>query len=150
MGLVVPTVMPREHDDHPLPSEWFVGIDWGAETHQICVLDRDRRQVGARVVDHDGTSLAQLADWLWTLSAGHPQRVAVAIEGPRGAMVAGLVERGCHVCAIHPKQLARFRDRHTMAGAQDDRRDAFVLADAVRTDQPRLHRAHLDQPQLFL
>ena len=53
MGLVVPTVMHLEQDDQPLPYEWFVGIDWGAEKHQICVLDRDRRQLGERVVDHD-------------------------------------------------------------------------------------------------
>jgi hypothetical protein len=150
MGLVVPTVMHREHDDQPLLYDWFVGIDWGAEKHQICVLDRDRRQVGERVVDHDGASLAQLADWLWTLSAGQPQRVAVAIEVPRGAIVEGLVERGFHVFAIHPKQLARFRDRHTMSGAKDDRRDAFVLADSVRTDHPSFRRAHLDTPQLLL
>ena len=30
--------------------------------------------------------------------------------------------------------LDRFRDRHTVAGAKDDRRDAFVLADSLRTD----------------
>jgi hypothetical protein len=23
---------------------WFVGIDWGGESHQVCVLDRDRRK----------------------------------------------------------------------------------------------------------
>ncbi len=44
--------------------EWFVGIDWGSK-QQVCVLDGDRRRVGERVVDHEGASLAQLADWLW-------------------------------------------------------------------------------------
>jgi len=114
------------------------------------VLDRDRRQLGERVVDHDGASLAQLADWLWTLSASQPQRVAIAIEVPRGAIVEGLIARGFHVFSINPKQLARFRDRHTMSGAKDDRRDAFVLADSVRTDQPSFHRTQLDEPQLLL
>jgi transposase len=84
------------------------------------------------------------------VSAGQPQRVAVAIEVPRGAIVEGLVERGFHVFAINPKQLARFRDRHTMSGAKDDRRDAFVLADSVRTDQPSFRRIQLDEPQLLL
>jgi hypothetical protein len=36
--------------------------------------------------------------------------------------------------SINPKQLDRFRDRHTVAGAKDDQRDAFVLADSLRTD----------------
>jgi Transposase/Transposase IS116/IS110/IS902 family len=114
------------------------------------VLDRDRRRLGERVVDHDGTSLAQLVAWLWGLSAGQPQRVAVAIEVPRGAIVEGLVERGFHVFAMNPKQLDRFRDRHSVAGAKDDRRDAFVLADALRTDRPSFRRFQLDAPHLLL
>src|SRR5215510_7880767 len=150
MGLIVPTTIHPEREDQPLPYEWFVGIDWGSQQHQVSVLDRDRRRVGERVVDHDGASLAQLADWLWTLSAGQPQRVAVAIEVPRGAIVEGLLERGFHVFALNPKQLDRFRDRHSVAGAKDDRRDAFVLADSVRTDQPSFRRVHLGEPQLLL
>jgi transposase/transposase IS116/IS110/IS902 family protein len=149
MGLVVKTAIHPEQDDHGMPYEWFVGIDWGSQQHQVCVLDRDRRRVGERAVDHDGASLARLADWLWTVSAGQPQRVAVAIEVPRGAIVEGLLERSFHVFAINPKQLDRFRDRHSVAGAKDDRRDAFVLADSVRTDQPSFRRLQLDEPQLL-
>src|SRR2546425_4788369 len=150
MGLIVPTTIHPEREDQPLPYEWFVGIDWGSQQHQVCVLDRARRLVGARAVDHDGASLAQLAAWLWTLSVGQPQRVAVAIEVPRGAIVEGLLERGFHLFAINPKQLDRFRDRHSVAGAKDDRRDAFVLADSVRTDRPSFRRLQLDEPQLLL
>ena len=73
-----------------------------------------------------------------------------AIEVPRGAIVEGLLARGFHLFALHPKQLDRFRDRHRVAGAKDDRRDAFVLADAVRTDQPSFRRLHLEEPQLFV
>jgi len=149
MGCIVPTDMHPERDDQPMPYDGFVGIDWGSQPHQVCVLDGERRRVGARAIDHDGASLARLADGLWTVSAGHPQRVAVAIEVPRGAIVEGRLERGCHVCAMHPKQRDRFRDRHRVAGAKDDRRDACVLADAVRTDQPSLRRLHLDDPQLL-
>ena len=149
MGLVVQTTIHPEQDDHGMPYEWFVGIDWGSQRHQVCVLDRDRRRVGERAIDHDGASLAQLAAWLWTVSAGQPQRVAVGIEVPRGAIVEGLLERGFHVFALNPKQLDRFRDRHSVAGAKDDRRDAFVLADAVRTDQPSFRRLQLDEPQLI-
>jgi len=54
------------------------------------------------------------------------------------------VERGFHVYALNPKQLDRFRDRHTVAGAKDDRRDAFVLATSLRTDRPAFRRVRLD------
>src|SRR5499425_3303961 len=150
MGLVVQTTLHPEQDEHDMLYDWFVGIDWGSQQHQVCVLDRDRRRMGERSVDHDGASLARLADWLWSVSAGQPQRVAVAIEVPRGAIVEGLLERGFHVFAINPKQLDRFRDRHSVAGAKDDRRDAFVLADSVRTDRPSFRRLQLDEPHLLL
>jgi len=93
MGLIVPTVVQPEREDQPPSYDGFVGIDWGSQQHQVSVLDRDRRRMGERVVDHEGASLAQLVAWLWGLSAGQPQRVAVAIEVPRGAIVEGLVER---------------------------------------------------------
>ena len=148
MGLIVPSTMHPERADQSIPYEWFVGIDWGSQQHQVCVLDGERRRVGERAIDHDGASLVRLADWLWTVSAGQPQRVAVAIEVPRGAIVEGRLERGFHVLAMNPKQLDRFRARHRVAGAKDDRRDAFVLADAIRTDQPSFRRVHLGDPQL--
>jgi transposase len=61
-----------------------------------------------------------------------------------------LVERGFHVFAINPKQLDRFRDRHTVAGAKDDRRDAFVLADSLRTDRPSFRRVQVEAPHLLM
>ena len=50
-----------------------------------------------------------------------------------------LIERGFMVPAINPKQMDRFRDRFTLAGAKDDSRDAEVMASALRTD-PRCFR----------
>jgi transposase len=150
MSLIAPTPMPPDRDEQAISYDWFVGIDWGSKQHQVCVLDRDRQVVGERVVDHDGSSLAQLATWLLKLSQGQPQHVSVAIEVPRGAIVEGLIERGFHVYAINPKQLDRFRDRHSVAGAKDDRRDAFVLADSIRTDRPSFRRLRLDEPQLLM
>ena len=127
----------------------YVGIDWATEAHQACVLDGARHVIGERSVAHTGAALAAFAAWLSELADGVPARVAVAMEVPRGAVVETLVERGVHVYAINPKQLDRFRDRHTVAGAKDDRRDAFVLADAVRTDRPCFRRVRLDDPLII-
>ena len=54
-------------------------------------------------------------------------------------MVETLIERGFTVHAINPKQMDRFRDRFTLAGAKDDSRDAEVMGSALRTD-PRCFR----------
>jgi transposase len=61
-----------------------------------------------------------------------------------------LVERGFAVFAINPKQLARFRERYSVAGAKDDRRDARVLADSLRTDRPSFRAVRLSAPELLL
>jgi hypothetical protein len=52
------------------------------------------------------------------------------------------------VFSINPKQLDRFRDRFSVAGAKDDRRDAFVLAHCLRTDGPLFRPLRTDDPRL--
>jgi len=126
----------------------YVGIDWASEAHQACVLDHERRAVAERSFAHTGSAVAEFAKFLREL-APDPGRVAIAIEIPRGAVVETLVEHGFHVYAINPKQLDRFRDRYSVGGAKDDRRDAFVLADSLRTDQPCFRRVGLDDPRVI-
>lgn len=128
---------------------WFVGIDWATQAHQVWVIDGQGHRVAERSVMHAGGAITEFVDWLVTLAGGQPERMGVAIEVPRGAVVETLVERGVHVYALNPKQLDRFRDRYTVAGAKDDRRDAFVLAASLRTDQPAFRRVRLDDPVII-
>ncbi|MBI3264909.1 MAG: transposase [Acidobacteria bacterium] len=125
----------------------FVGIDWGAETHQVWVSDATGERVAERIVAHTGAAIAELAEWLVTLADGDATAVAVAVEVPRGPIVDALLERGCHVFAVNPKQLDRFRDRFSAAGAKDDRRDARVLSSAVRTDRVAFRHVEVDDPR---
>src|SRR3546814_8681212 len=75
-----------------------------------------------------------MAEWILAVTGARPEEVAVAIETPHGPVVESLMARGFRLHAINPKQLDRFRDRFSPAGAKDDRRDAEVLASALRTD----------------
>jgi transposase len=119
-------------------KRWFAGVDWGSERHQVCLLDGAGAVVGERAFAHGGAGLVALCDWLVSL-AGDPGSVAVAIEVPHGPVVDVLLDRGFAVHAINPKQLDRLRDRFSVAGAKDDRRDARVAAAGLRTD-PHLFR----------
>lgn len=111
----------------------YIGIDWGREEHAVAVTDVDGNVVAELGIAHSGGGIAMLAEKLAAL-ATDPRRWHVAIETSRGPVVEALLDRGAHVYAINPKQLDRFRDRHSVAGAKDDRRDAFVLANSLRTD----------------
>jgi transposase len=124
--------------------KWFVGIDWGSERHQVCVLDASGTVYVERQFRHSAQGLAELCEWLRSLAGGALREVAVGIEVPHGPLVETLLEYGMAVYAINPKQLDRFRDRFTVAGAKDDRRDAHVLADALRTDRQSFRRLVVD------
>jgi transposase len=126
----------------------WVGIDWGTEAHQVCGVDADGHKQFEEVVKQTGEGIVAFCDRLLERVVGRVEAVGVAIEAPHGAIVEALVERGVAAYAINPKQLDRFRDRHTVAGAKDDRLDAFVLADSLRTDQKLFRRIELGDPTL--
>ena len=135
---------------HPQPT-FFVGIDWGSTSHQACILASDGTVLGEKAFPHSGDGLCQLIDWILSCVSVAARFIAVAIEVPHGPVVDSLHDRGFQVFSINPKQLDRFRDRFSPAGAKDDRRDARVLASAIRTDPACLRRtAPLDDTVIEL
>ena len=121
-------------------KRWFAGVDWGSENHCVFLTDDQGRKLGQKFFKHSGEGLAEMAEWLLkTSGAEQAAQVFVAIEVPHGPVVEALIERGFLVHAINPKQMDRFRDRFSMAGAKDDSRDAEVMASSLRTD-PRCFR----------
>ena len=125
---------------------WLVGIDWASQEHQVCVLDMNGKSVGERIFPHGGEGLTDLCAWLLAITGAEPGEIAVAIEVPHGPVVETLLERKFQVYSINPKQLDRFRDRFSIAGAKDDRRDGHVLADSLRTDRSAFRRLAMDDP----
>lgn len=133
-------------DDETAP--WFAAVDWGSEKHQACLLDASGEIAGEREFPHGGAGLAALCDWLVSL-AGDAGAVAVAIEVPHGPVVDALLDRGFSVHAINPKQLDRLRDRSSVAGAKDDRRDARVAASGLRTDRHLFRPVQVSNPAVL-
>jgi hypothetical protein len=64
-------------------------------------------------------------------------------------VVETFIERGAAVFTLNPKQVDRFRDRFTVAGAKDDRCDARVIASALRTDRAAFRRVTVDDPRII-
>ena len=126
-------------------TDVYVGIDWGNESHQVTVLDAEGGVLKEMAIDNTGSALSDLGDELASL-AEDPACVWVAIEVPRGPVVETLLERGITVFSINPKQLDRFRDRFCASGAKDDRRDAWVLADSLRTDWHCFRKLDIEEP----
>ncbi len=132
-----------------LTAQWFVGIDWASQAHEVCILDREGRIIQRQHVQHAAPALQAFVEALLERAGRDPTTVAIGIEVPRGALVEVLVERGFAVYAISPKQVDRFRDRFTPAGAKDDSRDALVIGDSLRTDPQAFRSVRLDHPRVI-
>ena len=70
----------------------------------------------------------------------------VAIERGGRPLVDALLTAGLTVVVITFRQVKNLRSRFGAAGAKDDRFDAFVLADTLRTDRARLRPLVPDTP----
>jgi Transposase/Transposase IS116/IS110/IS902 family len=114
--------------------EVFCGIDWAEDHHDIALVDRGGQLLARRRISDDPAGLAALLDVLAGHgdSAGDP--IPVAIETPRGLLTACLRATGRKVYPINPMAVARYRDRHSIAGRKSDHGDAVVLANILRTD----------------
>ena len=128
---------------------WYVGIDWGSEEHHLCLLDTTGQVWGTRAVAHTAPAIHEALQWVRARTGAALTEIAVGLETPRGALVDTLLEQGWCVFALNPKQLDRFRDRFTAAGAKDDRRDARVIGDALRTDRRAFRAVRADDPVII-
>ena len=92
-------------------------------------------------VEHTAAGLRELIVVLTDASCRE-----VAIERPDGPVVDTLLAAGLTVVVISPNQVKNLRGRYGSAGNKDDRFDAFVLADTLRTDRARLRALVPDTP----
>lgn len=115
------------------------GVDWAKDNHAVCVLDTDGEPIERFTVTHNKTGLARLNTILDRHGIDE-----VGIERGDGPVVDALLAAGRTVFVIPPSQVKALRRRYGSAGNKDDRFDAYVLADTVRTDRRRLTPLLLD------
>jgi len=115
------------------------GIDWSSSDHCVCILDADGSVLERFTVRHDATGIRDLIGRL--LRTGVQE---VAIERCDGPVVEALLSAELGVVVIAPGQIKNLRSRYGSAGNKDDRFDAYVLADVVRTDRARLQPLQRD------
>ena len=112
----------------------FCGIDWAEDHHDIALVDRDGQLLARARISDDAAGLARLLELLAEHGDSPEEPVPVAIETPRGLLVACLRAAGRQVYPVNPMAVARYRDRHSVAGRKSDTGDALVLANILRTD----------------
>ena len=109
------------------------GVDWAKDDYAVCVVDGDGEPLERVTLRYTKTGLRRLIELL-----DRHQVDAVGIERPDGPIIDTVLTAEVTVYVIPPSQVKALRRRYGSAGNKDDRFDAYVLADTVRTDRRRL------------
>jgi transposase len=119
----------------------FGGVDWSWERHAVCIVDAAGTVLERFEAEHQ---IAGLAAMVRRLHRAGVERVA--IERGDGPVVDALLAGELQVVVISSRQVKALRLRYGTAGNKDDRFDAFVLADVLRSDGHRLASLTPDSP----
>ena len=111
----------------------FGGVDWSWERHAVCIVDAAGAVIERFEAEHQAAGLQTMVRRLRRAGAHR-----VAIERGDGPVVDALLGAGLDVVVVSSRQVRALRLRYGTAGNKDDRFDAFVLADVLRSDGHRL------------
>ena len=117
------------------------GIDWARDDHAVSIVDASGREIVRMTITTTPPDCASCS----------PRSNAPACERSRSNVPTARWSTPCStpvitVVVISPNQVKNLRGRYGSAGNKDDRFDAFVLADTLRTDRARLHPLLPDTP----
>src|SRR5271165_3652073 len=115
------------------------GIDWAERHHDVALVDEHGQLVAQRRISDNAEGFAMLTELLADAGDNEDNPIPIAIETPRGLLVAALRATGRGVYAINPMAVARYRERHSVARKKSDHADAMTLANILRTDA-HMHR----------
>jgi transposase len=127
-------------------ADFYVGIDWAAETHAVCVLDAAGKTKTMFTIAHSADGFAELLRRLGRLGEDRTD-VPVAIERPDGRLVDALLEAGHPVVPVSPNAIKTWREGEVLSGAKSDAGDATVIAEYLRLRCHRLRPATPYSPE---
>lgn len=91
------------------------GIDWAESHHDVALVDETGQLVAKRRIKDTAAGFDELLQMLANADDNPGDPIPVAIETPRGLLVAALRGTGRKVYSINPMAVARYRERHTVA-----------------------------------
>src|SRR3954452_17085058 len=100
----------------------WCGIDWAEKHHDVAIVD-EAGQLRERLrINDDAAGFTRLLELLATHGSMCAAQIPVAIETPRGLLVANLRAAGVPLFAINPLSVSRYRALLTEPGQKRRRR----------------------------
>jgi transposase len=122
----------------------YCGIDWAEGHHDVAIVGSDGKLVAKKRIGDDPAGFAALTGMLADAGDSPEDPIPVAIETPRGLLVAVLRATGRSIYPINPMSVARYRERTSVSGKKSDHADAVTLANILRTDADQHRRLPAD------
>ena len=116
----------------------YVGIDWAADEHAVCIIEADGRVVDRFSIAHSAVGFDRLIGRL--ARRAEPGALPVALERPDGRLVDRLLEAGHPVVPVKTTAIKAWREAEVGSGAKSDPGDAKVIADYLRLREHELRR----------
>ena len=116
----------------------YVGIDWAADAHAVCIIEADGRVVDRFTIAHSAVGFERLVGRL--ARQAESGSLPVAIERPDGRLVDRLLEAGQPVVPVKTTAIKAWREAEVGSGAKSDPGDAKVIADYLRLREHELRR----------
>ena len=115
----------------------YIGIDWSQDKHDVVIVREDGHRLLQFVMPHQQNDFAKLHQQCQKHGL-QPSACHIAIETSFNLLVDYLWAYGFdHVYVIPPSVVKASRSRYTSSGARNDKSDAYLLADLLRTDGHR-------------
>lgn len=120
-------------------GQLYIGIDWSGKKHDVAFVNDQGAVIKTFVIEHSEAGFRQFEAKRHELGVAR-DGCLIGIETHNSLLVDFLVAMAypC-IYILPPATVAANRNRFRHSGANNDRFDAIVIAETVRTDRLRLH-----------
>lgn len=124
----------------------YLGIDWSERKHNVCMMNEAGAVIEQLVIAHRPEGFARLDAAITGLGVAKEEAV-IGLETAHNLLIDYLLDRGYRqIYVLPPGQVHSNQGRYAQSRAKDDPRDAWVIADILRTDRGRYRPWHPDPP----
>jgi transposase len=125
----------------------YIGIDWSEEKHDALFMNGAGASLAHLTFAHTAQGFGELEAIRQALEVS-PGECQVGLETAHNLLIDYLWARDyTQVYVVPPNVVKSSRGRYRQSGARSDERDAWLLADLLRTDRGRLQPWHPDSLQ---
>lgn len=114
----------------------YIGIDWSEEKHDVCILNEQGAILKEFMIGQNPSGHETLGREIDSFGI-EPAHCRVGLETANNLVMDFLGSRPYTTYVIAPSQVSSSRGRFSSSGRRNDRSDARLLADMLRTDQHR-------------